>query len=86
MKKSRFTEEQVAFVLRQTRPESPAQEAEGNRQADVRRAWPGWAYDLVFDACADGQQIKCLSVVAAAGGPPRRQASSGRITCSARVG
>ena len=86
MKKSRFTEEQVAFVSRQTRPESPAQDAEGSRQADVRRAWPGWAYDLVFDACANGQQIKCRSVVSAAGVPPRRQASSGRITCSARVG
>lgn len=22
-----------------------------------------WAYDFVFDACADGQQIKCLTVV-----------------------
>lgn len=45
-----------------------------------------WAYDFVFDACANGQQIKCLSVVAAAGDHPRRQASSGCITCSARVG
>ena len=22
-----------------------------------------WAYDLVFDACANGQQLKCLTVV-----------------------
>jgi putative transposase len=22
-----------------------------------------WAYDFVFDACADGQQLKCLTVV-----------------------
>jgi putative transposase len=22
-----------------------------------------WSYDLVFDACANGQQIKCLTVV-----------------------
>ena len=22
-----------------------------------------WAYDFVFDACANGQQIKCLTVV-----------------------
>ena len=23
----------------------------------------GWAYDFVFDACANGQQLKCLTVV-----------------------
>jgi transposase InsO family protein len=22
-----------------------------------------WAYDFVFDACANGQQLKCLTVV-----------------------
>lgn len=22
-----------------------------------------WAYDFVFDACADGQQLKCLTVI-----------------------
>ena len=22
-----------------------------------------WAYDLVFDACANGQQLKCLTVI-----------------------
>ena len=22
-----------------------------------------WAYDFVFDACANGQQIKCLTIV-----------------------
>ena len=22
-----------------------------------------WAYDFVFDACANGQQIKCLTVI-----------------------
>jgi putative transposase len=22
-----------------------------------------WAYDFVFDACASGQQIKCLTVI-----------------------
>jgi len=33
------------------RPQSPAQ------------ANQVWAYDFVFDACANGQQLKCLSVV-----------------------
>ncbi len=23
-----------------------------------------WAYDFVFDACANGQQLKCLTVIA----------------------
>jgi putative transposase len=27
-----------------------------------------WAYDFVFDACANGQQIKCLTVVDERGG------------------
>jgi putative transposase len=22
-----------------------------------------WAYDFVFDACANGQQLKCLTIV-----------------------
>jgi len=24
---------------------------------------PVWAYDFVFDACANGQQLKCLTVI-----------------------
>src|SRR5215472_4221942 len=29
-----------------------------------RRAWPNqvWSYDFVFDRCANGQQLKCLTV------------------------
>ena len=28
-----------------------------------RRPGQVWAYDFVFDACANGQQLKCLTVV-----------------------
>src|SRR5215813_1507841 len=28
-----------------------------------RAAGEMWAYDLVFDACANGQQLKCLTVI-----------------------
>ena len=33
------------------------------RPLPARAANHVWAYDFVFDACANGQQIKCLSVV-----------------------
>jgi transposase InsO family protein len=34
-----------------------------HRPLPPRAANHVWAYDFVFDACANGQQIKCLSVV-----------------------
>ena len=34
---------------------APADGTDGRRQV--------WAYDFVFDACANGQQIKCLTVI-----------------------
>ena len=33
------------------------------RPVPARAANHVWAYDFVFDACANGQQLKCLSVV-----------------------
>ena len=27
------------------------------------RPWAVWAYDFVFDACANEQQLKCLTVI-----------------------
>ncbi len=41
------------------------------RRVSVRRSRPRpataarhvWAYDFVFDACANGQQLKCLTVI-----------------------
>jgi putative transposase len=34
--------------------------ASGAEEAAENRAW---AYDFVFDACANGQQLKCLTVI-----------------------
>jgi hypothetical protein len=33
------------------------------RSADERRSGLLWAYDFVFDATADGRQLKCLTVI-----------------------
>jgi len=33
------------------------------RPLPARDANPVWAYDFVFDACANGQQLKCLTVI-----------------------
>lgn len=44
------------------RPRRPPSAARPRPQAPTR-ANQVWAYDFVFDACANGQQLKCLTVV-----------------------
>jgi putative transposase len=36
-----------------------------------------WAYDFVFDACANGQQLKCLTVVGVHGSPQYLRSDNG---------
>ncbi len=43
----------------------PRRRAAASRPRPLPPTGPGhvWAYDFVFDACANGQQIKCLTVI-----------------------
>lgn len=43
----------------------PRRRVAASRPRPLPAAGPGhvWAYDFVFDACADGRQLKCLTVI-----------------------
>ena len=62
MKKSKFTEEQIAYVLRQVESGTPLALHRGPAPQPIGPT-DRWSMDFVHDALADGQQFRVLTVV-----------------------
>jgi putative transposase len=61
MKRSKFTEEQIAFALRQA--ESGTAVTEVCRKMDASNLNACWSMDFVADQLFNGQKIRALTVV-----------------------
>jgi hypothetical protein len=53
----------LSFAVRRSSTATPTNSHLSSATVGIDGHGSGWAYDFVFDSCANGQELKCLTVV-----------------------